>query len=271
MSRGCRRIWQVVLFVLPVCASVLGCAAGVRTAIHESASHDVFLEWVPDESFHASHPAAVSPTTLHRVLTGLYVQSHKGLFDRLSGQEQGPDRVLSHEDVELLLPHLVSALSRATPEERVVFQRVYAYDLGSHSTAGILYVRGDLIFVTLTRYAASPGRPDIRYVDNRQAPATSGLADRTLLFVPRDAWQPEQSRPQAATPTMAINYAVLESLPEPVEKASAGSRSRETGGVPEAPPGDAGLHGLKEQVNQQEKELEQLKRELRDLQRDRGE
>ncbi len=268
---------HAILFLFLVWAALLSCSSGVLTPIYESPTNNVYLEWVPDESFRASHPATIAPTTLRRTLRGLLVQTQKGLLDRYSGQERQPKRVLSDDDVELLLPHLVSALSQATPEEQVVFQRLYAYDLGSNSTAGSLYLQEDLIFVTLTHYARSPGRPDIRYVQNRQVSDTTGLADSTVLFVPPEALETDRSQQKAAKPTLAINYPLLETLPDTFEKAASDSHPRLTettpppdrlDGSPEPPPEDRQLRAIEEKVNKQEQELEQLKRELRELQRE---
>ena len=76
---------------------------------------------------------------------------------------------------------------------------------------------------------------------------------------------------------MAINYPLLETLPDTFEKAAADSHPRQTettpapdrlDGSPEPPPEDRQLRAIEEKVNKQEQELEQLKRELRELQRE---
>ncbi len=221
------------------------------------------------------------------------MQDQKVGLGKLSSREQEPKRILSDEDVELLLPHILDALSQATSEEHVVFERIYSWDLGSRITAGTLHVYEDLLFLTLTHYVRNPSGPGIRYVENRQVSDSTGLTHRAVLFVPKEALRPDKSQQEPRNPheaTLVITYPLLATLPEPQEKAVP-RQVRRTGtapapdghdtavptlkqeasdGSPESVSEDTTLRGLEEQVNKQERDLEQLKKELRELQRQRG-
>ncbi|MFZ1745262.1 MAG: hypothetical protein WAU17_05030, partial [Nitrospirales bacterium] len=116
---------RAILAVLSTSMLLLGCSTGVRTPINQTPNSNIYLEWVQQDSFHASHPATLSPTIIRETLRGVRIQEQKsGLGELVSGQ-QNPKRIFSDEDVKLLLPHILTALSEATPEEHVVFQRLY--------------------------------------------------------------------------------------------------------------------------------------------------
>ncbi len=295
MKTGPAGLCRFILVVFPACTLLLGCTeSGIRTPIHQSPTSSVYLEWVPQESFRASHPTTLSPTVIRRTLRGVRVQDQKVGLSKLMSREQEPERILSDEDVELLLPHILDALSQATSEEHVVFEMIFPWDLGSRTTAGTLHVYRDLLFLTLTHYARKHGGPDIRYVENRQVSNPTGLAHRVVRFVPKEALRSHKSqlepRSSPYQATLAINYPLLETLPEPQEKAvppqgrrtgaapasdshgtaDAPLKQKATDGSPESASEGTTLRSLEEQMNKQERELEQMKKDLRQLRRQRG-
>ena len=277
------------------CGSLLGCGgSGVHTPIHQAETSRIYLEWVPQDSFRASHPATLPPTVIHAALRGLRVQKPNADLGELLAGRQKPKRIFSDEDVELLTPHILSALSQATPEEHVVFQRIYPWDYGSRMTAGTLSLHEDLIFLTITRYTQKPEGVNFAYVDDRQAPDPTGLGDRTVLFIPQEALRPEKPPLEVQHPdevTLAIYYPLLETLREPPEQ-PASTRVRQTGtpspadtqeaivapiikqnaahGHEEVESENHALRALEEQVHKQEQDLEQLKKELQEIQQSRN-
>lgn len=131
--------------------------------------------------------------------------------------------MFSEYDLGFLTPHIVTALSKATPEEQVVFNRVYPDDSKGPVTAkGALHVRGDLLYLTVLQYQSRPEHADVYYTDNRYIsdPARadpSGLRQRTVSFTPKAALRPsaspESGLGQAQTRTFAIDPVVLAKLP----------------------------------------------------------
>ena len=162
---------RMVVAMFPACILLLGCtgSSGIRTMIHQSPKSIVYLEWVPRESFRASHPATLSPPLIRRILRGVMVHMPPGIIEDILGKETNPSHMFSNEDVDLLLPHVVSALSQVTPEEHVVFQWMGSLDSGIGPSAGTLYIREDLLFLTFTHYEKKTARPTVTiYKGNRQ-------------------------------------------------------------------------------------------------------
>ncbi|MFZ1744369.1 MAG: hypothetical protein WAU17_00495, partial [Nitrospirales bacterium] len=164
---------------------------------------------------------------------------------------------------------------------------------GSRMTAGTLSLHEDLLFLTITHYTQKPGGIKFSYVDDRQAPDPTGLRDQTVSFVPKEALRPDKSPQEPRHPlevTLAINYPLLKTLQEageqpapfPIRQTETPSpaHTREGAVAPinqktVPPPGessanDPAFRALEEQVHKQEEELEQLKKELQEIQRSRN-
>ena len=180
-----------IFIILAICQLWVGCiGSGIRTTIHDDPQSQVYLEWVPKESFRASHPIDVSQGLIGKILSGVMIQQPSGIIDNLLKEDAKRSRVFSEEDVEQLVPHLVSALSQVTPEEQVVFKRTYPLNSSETETAGTIYIKDGLIFFTLTHYARKQDGPTISfYKGNREIPDPSGLRDVTLSFSPESAWR----------------------------------------------------------------------------------
>jgi len=217
------------------------------------------------------------------------LQEQKSSLGELVSGQQSPRRIFSDDDVELLLPHILSALSRATPEEHVVFQRIYPWEYGSRMTAGTLSLHEDLLFLTITHYTQKPGGMNFSYVDNRQTPDPTGLRDQDVLFIPKEALRPDKSPQKPGhlhENTLAINYPFLETWRDTSDmegtshirhkettapsdgpkSAVVPSRQEFSNESPESLSEDTKLRSLEKDVNKQQLELDQLKREMRRLQ-----
>ena len=286
-------LYGLALTGVAACTVLLACTgSGVRTPLHQDETSRVYLEWVPQESFRASHPATLPPTVIRGALQGLRVQKPKtDLGELLTGQQE-PRRVFSDEDAQLLIPHILSALSQATPEEHVVFQRIYPWEYGSRMTAGTLSLHEDLLFLTITHYTQNQGGLNFGYVDDRQAPNPTGLADQTVLFVPEEALRPDKAPQEPGHPhevTLPINYQLLETMQEAREQpAPALIRQTEMPSITDTGNGvvspmtrngvhdhgessskDPALRALEEQVHKQQQDLEQLRNQLQEIRRSR--
>lgn len=214
---------SVALAIFPASSLLLGCAgsSGIQTMIHKSPDSVVYLEWVPEESFRASHPATLSPKIIQRSLRGVLIQAPPGLLDDMLGKEEPkPSHMFSHFDVELLVPHIVSALSQATPEEHVVFRRIYDLESSTRPTEGKLHVQDDLLHITFTHYGLKTRQvlTVFKGGGDRHMPDYSGLKGSKVLFTPKTAWRHDlvPDKAPGGSPnakTLAVDYKVLASLP----------------------------------------------------------
>ena len=285
---------RITLAGVVACTFFLSCTgSGIRTPLHQNETSRVYLEWVPQDSFRASHPATLSPTVIRGALRGLRVQKLKSHLGELLSEPQEPKKIFSDEDVELLTPHILSAFSQATPEEQIVFQRIYPWEYGSRMTAGTLSLRNDLLFLTITHYTQKHEGIHLVYVDDRQAPDPAGLGGQTVLFVPKETLRPDKSPQEPGHPdevTLAINYPLLETLQKAREQSAPSlirqtetpspTHNREPAVAPitqktvstpgESASEDPALRALEEQVHKQEQDLQQLKNELQEIQRSRN-
>ena len=186
--------------------------------IHEDPQSQVYLEWVPAESFRASHPADFSPTLIKQILTGVMVREPLGILEGLLRKEPKPSSVFSDNEVDLLLPHLVSALSQVTPEEHVVFQRTYSLESQTTKTAGTIHVKEGLLFLTITDFGRKKHRPTVTlYKGNREVHDPSGLKDVEIFFTPETAWRRDiaknsVTRGKSSSKLLVLDYKVLASL-----------------------------------------------------------
>ena len=93
----------------------------------------------------------------------------------------------SDEDVEALVPHVVSAMAQVTPEEVVVFQRSNHADSQKRKTTGTIYVKEELLYLTIKELGKKHIGPAITFhKGNRggEIPDQTGLRDVQLSFSP---------------------------------------------------------------------------------------
>lgn len=281
MGRGMRvetrhfGLCQAVLAVFTIYALLIGCARtpSIQTMIYESPHSTVYLEWVSRESFRASHPVTFSPTLARRILLGVVVRAEPGILEGMLGKSERLSHMFSDNDVEILLPHLLAALSQVTPEEQVVFKLRDSLPSGSSYTGGILYVRGNLLFLTFTNYDGKTSQARVTtYKGNRQIPDSSGLKGIEISFTPESALRP------AATPspaffgqphmkTITIDYDFLASLPSiPTTSLTEGISLRSVGQENSVRKKNPTSFSTGEaQIKALEKKFRLLKRELSDV------
>ena len=183
----------------PVCALVglalvaTGCSSTSKIA--QSGKGSVALEEIMDWSFEASHPAVIDQTTMLKIVKGVYsAEDQNG--SRMSAGGSKPMRVFSDEDAEFLAPLLAQGLSKAKPEQLVVFRVSSSAGSGSEPTAGSIYVQESAIHFTISK----------------GAPAS--------MFMPESAARTEQAPAYAAggrtgVVAQVIDYHVLASAPMP--------------------------------------------------------
>jgi hypothetical protein len=167
---------------------VTGCSS--TSQIAQTSKGSVSLEEIMDWSFDASHPAVIDQTTIQKIVKGVYTEA------RMSAAGSKPMRVFSDEDAEFLAPLLAQGLSKAKPEQLVVFRVSSSAGSGSEPTAGSIYVQQGAIHFTVSKGVGA------------------------TMFMPESAARVEQAQPFASggkSGVMAhvIDYHALASAPMP--------------------------------------------------------
>jgi len=287
---GLRMVVFCALLSLGSCAS----NPELDLMLHESPQGAVYLERIPDRSFLAAHPIKIDQDTIARVLQGILVKENQGLLQNfLAGQPQAVP-AFSEDEVHYLAPLLAEGLTRAAVDQQIGFRLIRTGSSGrsqsdstgsgaSHSpgrlammetSRGSMYAYGRSLYVTVLEYHLRSEHTDsITKANHRQSDHT-GLTDRTVSFTPESATRPDSYRGKNATnTTLVIDYLSLAAFPAhtpahvrpptPVKEAS----------PQQAPPltpdaeRDAPLRLLQEQMNQKNRELEELRKELQDIRR----
>ena len=126
------------------------------------------------------------------------------------------------------------------------------------STGGSLYAYGRSLYVTWPGIDIEAERPDTINLANRRLPDESGLANRTVLFVPETAKRPDSYRDSHSTDsTLVIDYELLARLPVSSESSTpipAASAVDAVGTAVQTPP--------KGSPPQKDPEVEALRKEL---------
>ena len=133
-------LYGFVAFVL----ILTGCST--TSNIAQNSKGSVYLEEIMDWSFDASHPAVIDQTTILKIVKGVYTAE-----TRMSAAGSKPMRVFSDEDAEFLAPLLAQGLSKAKPEQLVVFRVSSSAGSGSEPTAGSIYVQQGAIHFTISK------------------------------------------------------------------------------------------------------------------------
>jgi hypothetical protein len=236
-----------------------GCATGseLDISIHESERGAVYVERIPDRSFHAAHPITLSADTMARVLRGVVVKDNRGFLANLVAGKPEAVRVFGDEDVEYLAPFLVEGLTRASSDQQVGF-RVVQTRAPAESTKGSLYAYGRSLYLTLPWLIAVS-----RYGAGGPTPSS------TILFIPASAKRPDSYLDARSTDaTLVIDYELLASLPPAPDTAvrpAPQPASAPTTGIPAEPLKESSP--ANEQKAQRDVELEALREEVQDIKR----
>ncbi|HET9606160.1 MAG TPA: hypothetical protein VFO87_03855 [Nitrospira sp.] len=193
LSCGTRLINATLYALVGLSLMVTGCSSTSKIA--HNAKGSVALEEIMDWSFEASHPAIIDQTTILKIVKGVYFAEDQN-GSRMSAAGSKPMRVFSDEDAEFLAPLLAQGLSKAKPEQLVVFRVSSSAGSGSEPTAGSIYVQQSAIHFTISKGAGA------------------------TTFVPESAARAEQAPPYAAggragVIAQVIDYHALAQAPMP--------------------------------------------------------
>jgi len=275
---------QLALLLLTgITLALSACATGpdLDLTILESERGAVYVERIPDRSFQAAHPITLSAGTMARVLRGVIVKDSRGVLGNLIAGKPETVRAFRDEDVEYLAPLLVEGLTRAASDQQVGFRVVqvgaatnpqssrvtFCMDsvrfpgaceseqpsgaISEESTAGSLYAYGQSLYLTLTAYRHRTERPETGNLANKHILNPTGLANRTVHFIPESAKRPESYRTAHSTDaTLMIDYGLLATMP-------AASDTRSTAAQPATPE--------KGEPAQRDTDLDEVRKDLRDI------
>ncbi len=281
-----------------------GCLGGpqVDMTVAESPRGTVSLERIPDRQFQAAHPIRLAPDLIQRVLKGVGVRDRGGLLQSLGADQGSVMAAFTEEDLVFLVPAITDALTRAAADQQVGFRiiqtggPVYGRRTGAgvgssepplslasqETTSGRLFVYGRSIYLTLTAFRHRAEPPDTVNMPNRRLPDPTGLQHRDVLFIPGSVLQPEGYAPAFASEggltTLVIDQDRLAQLPIAPTAPPAPVPAQAKPDQPPAPreqasppPGTTGdLQQIKEEMKRKETELEELRKELREIKRQLG-
>ncbi len=296
-------LWLFAGLLMSSCAT----SPEMDVMIEETAQGAVYLERLPDRSIQAAHPIILAPETIAQVLRGVMVLDERIALSSLLSDQPRTTRVFSEEEIAFLTPLLVTAFTRAAPDQQIGF-RIVARGAPSYSTragaglgssepplalsprevtAGMLFAHGLSLHLTLAQYRHRAERADTINMANRRLADPSGLNQRTVFFVPAAARRDDSYRTKHADDsTLVIDYELLAKLPRSeMEPAPAAARTDRPAGSarPPAPitqpaaaqppsatasdPHGEELRAIKDLIIKKDMELEELKKELQDIRR----
>ena len=225
-----RRLITTALFfalLFPACST----GPELVIKIDESPQGAVYLKRISDRSFQAAHPITIDPSTIALALSGIVIRDNQEALQNRVGTADAR-RAFSGSEVGYLAPLITEGLRRAASDQQVEFtvrqvgqpglSEQGGAGVGSEpptsvqpreSTNGVLYAYGRSLYVTLTRYR-SREEPTTNMANRKVSDAT-GLANRTVWFLPEAAKRPESYLDARSTGhTLVIDWELLAMLPE---------------------------------------------------------
>jgi hypothetical protein len=275
---------QLALLLLTGMTLVMSACAtrpDLDITIHKSERGAVYVERIPDRSFQAAHPMTLSADTMARVLRGVILKDGRGVVGNLFSNKSETIRAFGDEDVEYLAPLLVEGLTRAASDQQVGFRIVKnGAPIQSQSggltfclsdvrspgiceseqmrgetsievTGGALYSYDRSLYLTLTEYRQPTKMTEANNIADRRLFNSTGLANRTVHFVPESAKRPDRYRTARSTDTtLIIDYSLLATMPT-------ASDMRSTAVQPS--------RSVKEDSAQRDTDLDELRKELKEI------
>ncbi|HTK88179.1 MAG TPA: hypothetical protein VL329_10620 [Nitrospiraceae bacterium] len=238
--------------------------------IHEGAYDTVVLEPLSSE-LSARHPVFIDQRVMEAILHGIYVQDDERLLQRLLSGQTPPTAVFSDEQSAIVARALVTALSRATSQQQVLFRLSHPQGQGEETRQGVLFCAEPFLYFTLQQF--DRGQPHtVGDKPGRQLPDRTGLGSRRLVFqLPTSAGKMAENK----SPTsLVIDYvrvqqwlashdAAIASRPSPLPSPAAieASGQEERAQAPGVRP----TPSMNELIVRKDLEIESLKEEIRSL------
>jgi hypothetical protein len=262
--------------VTGITLALSACATGhdLDLTVHESGRGAVYVERITDRSFQAAHPMVLSTEMMARVLRGVVVRDSPGMLGNQAAGRPASNQAFEDEDVAFLAPLLVEGLTRAVSDQQVGFRIIkpltpihsqsglvfcmadvrFPGDCSSESgesTRGLLYAHRQSLYLTLTEYRSKTAQGETINTTNRRIFNPTGLANRTLHFIPESAERPDSYRNMHSTnATLVIDYNLLATMPAAPDIPSTASQ-------PPTP--------VKGKSTQRDTDMDELRKELQDI------
>jgi hypothetical protein len=206
-------------------------------------------------------------------------------------------RTFSEDDIAYLAPHITTALSRATSNQRVGFHVYSAPEISQQpkitqsreTTSGYLFADGLSLHFALTQYRYRQGKKSTsRQKEPRPLPDTDGLRDREVTFLPEAAIRPDvYDRSswigKSEDRSLAIDYQLLTKVltappPQPSSTAqqyrgaTPAAAASQSNPVQSSPAGksDADIQAFKEELKALQKKVDEQSAELQRLKSDQS-
>lgn len=285
------------LATLALAAAIATLTACVSTPefdapLGHSSLGSVFLERIPDRSFHAAHPTILDGAILRTALEGILVEDTHVSMSALLVEKPRPLRAFADAEVAFLAPLLSDGLRQAAPDQQIGFTLAHQTNLLSHqgsagagvgssvmqsaspaqeTSAGSVFVHGRSLHIQFHRLRVKPERPDAVNMPNRRLPDHTGLTDHMLSFAVPSARRPASYVIRGdADATLVLDYEQLAGLKSPPPPVAAPVPSQPKPGANSNAPAtgrEADVRTLQEQMQQKDRELESVRKELEDIRR----
>ena len=270
-SRFTVRPISILLALLCVISTACGTTG---TIILDDPRGTVSLQTMSDQSIQATHPITLEPTLLAKILRGIEIQDqeHRLLQKYLAGRSPSVP-VFSDDQIRFLAPLLAEGLRTATPDQRIEYlvrtthQGSMLESSTTETTAGSLYAYGRMLYVILSQYRYSPTRTNLTTAGDMayrsRPPDSSGLLNRTLLFIPSDAQRSDAFDPpeggKSTDRFLAIDYQMLQHAP-------AATATGKTSPIRESPAGTSAAEAPSHTTEALAQEVEALRKQLESVQ-----
>ncbi|MBK5282608.1 MAG: hypothetical protein JJE16_11020 [Nitrospiraceae bacterium] len=262
---------SILLALLCVVSTACGTTG---TIILDDPRGTVSLQTMSDQSIQATHPITLEPTLLAKILRGIEIQEQEHGIQKYLAGRSSPVPVFSDDQIRFLAPLLAEGLRTATPDQRIEYL-VHTTHQGSmlessttETTAGSLYAYGRMLYVILSQYRYSPTRTNLTTSGDMayrsRSPDSSGLLNRTLLFIPSDAQRSDAFDPpeggKSTDRFLAIDYQMLQHAP-------AATATGKTSPIRESPAGTSAAEAPSHTTEALAEEVETLRKELESVQK----
>ncbi|MBP8117192.1 MAG: hypothetical protein KAY09_05610 [Nitrospira sp.] len=292
--------WRQTVLVL-ITLLLSGCMTGshMDVMVQESAQGRISLDRIPDSRFQATHPIRLDQALITRSLQGMMVREDTGLLRALGTNQPSTAPAFSEQDIAFLSPAITDALRQAASDQQVGFRLIQRGERGyreragaalgssepplrhstEETTSGSVFVYGHSLFITLTEYRHRRDDPDMVNMPNRRLPQSGVGLNRQLTFAPVEALRSDQFAPtfiDDPANVLIIDYEALAKLPllatppTPSPRTTAMPQPSPTteSAAPAAP--ESELQTIKDEMKKRDSEVEELRKELRDIKRQLG-
>ncbi len=286
------RLFLAVLATAATLAALTACATAPEfdAPVGTSSLGSVFLERSPDRSFHATHPTTLDAATLRTTLESILVEDTHLSMSSLLSDKPHPLRAFTDAEVAFLAPLVSNGLRQAAWDQQVGFTLIHQNNLFSHhdttgagvgstavapapatreTSSGSVFVHGRSLHIQFHQLRVKPERPDAVNMPNRRLPDRTGLTDHALLFAIPSAKRPASYVIRGdADATLVLDYELIAGLrlrPSPIA-APAPPLPGTTPVVPDTGR-DADVRTLQEQMQEKDRELDRVRKELQDIRR----